>query len=71
MVFHILQNPKEVGSNAGEGMDLLLRAKASQERGLLIFFHVLYVGYLQAWPRLQIALPTSKIQTRSGFPHFK
>jgi len=32
LVFSIHQNPKEVGSNASEGVDLPLRVRASRQR---------------------------------------
>jgi hypothetical protein len=61
LVFHIPQKPKEVGSNASEGMDLPVRARTSSQREIAAFFLVLYKGYQKkVWPRLKVDLLTSK-----------
>jgi hypothetical protein len=62
------QDPKEVGSKASEGMDLL--ARASRQREQAFFFHVLYIGCEQkVWPGLKVDLPTAKIWIRSRASH--
>jgi hypothetical protein len=38
LVFSILQNPEEVGSNASEGKRLAIQAKASRQRAKAFFF---------------------------------
>jgi hypothetical protein len=61
LVFGIHWNSEEAGSNASEGMDLLMRARAARQRAKASFFHVLQIGCQQnMWPRLMVDLPTSK-----------
>ena len=61
MVFSVCQNPKEVGSNANEEMDLSVRARESRQREQGFLFQVLYTGCQQkVWSRWKVNLPTSK-----------
>jgi hypothetical protein len=61
LVFSIHLNPEEVVSNAREGMNLLMRARASRQREQDSFFQVLYMGCRQkVWLRLKVYLPTPK-----------
>jgi hypothetical protein len=56
--FSIYQNPKE-GSNASEGVKLLVTEGTSRQR--VAIFWVPYTGSQQkVWPRLKVNLPTSK-----------
>lgn len=61
LVFSSHWNPKEVGSDDGEEMDLPVKAskvRQSQEKEAS-FFHVLYRGcQKEVWPRLSVDLPT-------------
>ena len=68
LVFSIQGDPKEVGFNASEGMDFpeserkWAKAKAS-------FFHAIYIGFLQVWPRLEVGLSPSKdLDLKQFFP---
>lgn len=48
MVLRVLQNPKEVGSNASEGIDVLTRKGQAGEKRVAIFFsHCPYNGFQQ------------------------
>ena len=61
LLFHIPQNPEEVNSNnASEAKDLLSRAGGSRQKEPAFFFHVLYVGCQQKYPRLEVGRLTSK-----------
>lgn len=56
LVFITLWNPKEVGSNASEVMDLPARTSVERESKLLP------AGCQQeVWPELEVDLPTLKI----------
>jgi hypothetical protein len=46
------------------------REQAGQESMLPSFIFVIY-GSQQMWLRLKMDLPTSKIQIRNGYSHFK
>jgi hypothetical protein len=59
LVFSIHGNPKEAGSNASEGVDVLGRAKASRQKASFLL-RVLYIGCQQVWLRLKIYFPLSK-----------
>ena len=52
-MFSICQNPEEVGSNAGEEMDLLARVRTNKQKER---FQVLYRGRQKARPRLKVSL---------------
>ena len=71
VVFSRCWNPEEVGSNA-EGINLMVRMKASRQRTKGSFFHVLYIGCPQkkAVQIQRIFLP-QKIWITGGSPHFK
>ena len=63
LVFSICWNPEEVDSNAGEGKDSPVRARAraraSRQSKQAPFFRVLYIACQQeVWPRLNVDLPT-------------
>ena len=61
LVFSMCCDPKELGSNASEEMDLAVRERAKRQRTNASIFHVLYVGCLhKVWPRFKVDLPTSK-----------
>jgi hypothetical protein len=61
LVFSILWNPKEVVPSASEGMDLLVRTRASRQRAEACFFHDLSIGFQQrVWFRLKVSLSTLK-----------
>jgi hypothetical protein len=61
LVFSIYKNPKEVSSDASEGMDLPAKIRASRQKANASFFHALYLGCQQKmWPRLKMDLPASK-----------
>lgn len=56
MIFSILQNSKEVGSSASEGMSL----PASRQGASTSFIHVLHSGCpKKVWPRLMASLLTT------------
>jgi hypothetical protein len=44
LVISKYQNPEEIGFNASEGTDLLVRTGTRRQRGQASFFHVLYTG---------------------------
>lgn len=57
LVFSICQNPKEVGSNATEGMDLPVGVRESRQRKQTSLFLVLYRDCQQkVWLRLKVDL---------------
>ena len=60
MVFRVLQNPKEVGSDASEGKNVPARERASRPRAKASFFHVLYIGcHQKRWAIFSVDFPTS------------
>lgn len=61
LVLSICWNPREAGSNAGEGVDLVGRQEQTGKEKETFLVHVFYINYVQkVWPRLKIDLPTSK-----------
>lgn len=61
LVFSIGQNPKEVGSDAREGMDLPVRVRTGRQREQALLPRP-YIGCQQkAGPTLKVNLPTPKI----------
>lgn len=70
LVFSRHWNSKEVDSNATEGMGLLQR-QSKWAKSSTFLLSCPYIGFQQkAWARLEVSLPTSKIQIRSGSFHF-
>lgn len=57
LVFSIQWNPKEVGSDASEELDML--ARREQAKNKTSFPQVLYIGQKKARPSLKVDLPTS------------
>ena len=58
--FSVYQNPKEVGSNTSEGMDLPIRVKSSRQKAEFSFFHVFSIGCQKVQPRLKVDPSTSE-----------
>ena len=61
LVFSICWNPKEVGSNASEGMDLPERLRAEmQAKNKSFLLPCFYIGLQQkVWPKLKVGLSAS------------
>jgi hypothetical protein len=61
-LFRIYQTPKEVGSNASEGMDLPERLRAEmQAKNKSFLLPCFYIGLQQkVWPKLKVGLSASK-----------
>jgi hypothetical protein len=59
LVFSTHQNPKGVGFNASDKIDLPEEGEGQREQSS--FFYALYIGCQQmVWPRLKVDIPTSK-----------
>ena len=84
LVFSVCWNPKEAGSNASEGMDVLARQEQGEKEQKLPFSvslyrlpaegmaqtHITYVSlHIKIWIKC-VYLLTSKVWTRMGIPHF-
>jgi hypothetical protein len=63
-------NPKEVGSNASEGVGF--PSRTSRQREQAFFFLVLYIGCQKKMrTKLKVNLPTSEDPIKSGSSQFK
>lgn len=61
LVFSRCWNPKQVGSDASEGMDLAVGVRASRQREYVSSFQILYINCKQmVWSKLKVDFPISK-----------
>jgi hypothetical protein len=55
LVFSTCQNPKQVGLNTNEEMNLTVRVGTNKQRERVPFYHVFYIGWHQkVWVRLKV-----------------